>query len=48
MNNDELMAAARDMQAPYDLVKEVHDTGALPVVNFAGRRHRDPVGTQRS
>ncbi len=35
MNNDELMAAARDMQAPYELVKEVHDTGALPVVNFA-------------
>ena len=35
MNNDELMAAARDMQAPYELVKEVHDTGVLPVVNFA-------------
>ncbi len=35
MNNDELMAAARDMQAPYELVKEVHDTGTLPVVNFA-------------
>ena len=29
------MAAARDMQAPYELVKEVHDTGTLPVVNFA-------------
>ena len=35
MNNDELMAAARDMKAPYELVKEVHDTGTLPVVNFA-------------
>ena len=35
MSNDELMAAARDMQAPYELVKEVHDTGTLPVVNFA-------------
>ena len=35
MNNDELMAAARDMQAPYELVREVHDTGSLPVVNFA-------------
>ena len=35
MNSDELMAAARDMQAPYELVKEVHDTGTLPVVNFA-------------
>ena len=35
LNNDELMAAARDMQAPYELVKEVHDAGTLPVVNFA-------------
>ena len=35
MSNDELMAAARDMQAPYELVKDVHDTGTLPVVNFA-------------
>ncbi len=35
MNSDELMAAARDMQAPYELVKDVHDTGTLPVVNFA-------------
>ena len=35
MSNDELMAAARDMQAPYELVKEVHDAGTLPVVNFA-------------
>ena len=35
MNNDELMAAARDMQAPYELIREVHDTGTLPVVNFA-------------
>ncbi len=35
MHSDELMAAARDMQAPYELVKEIHDTGTLPVVNFA-------------
>jgi len=35
MNSDELMATARDLKAPYDLVKEVHDTGTLPVVNFA-------------
>ncbi len=35
MNKDELMAAARDMQAPYELVKDVHDAGTLPVVNFA-------------
>ena len=35
MSTDELMTAARDMRAPYELVKEVHDTGKLPVVNFA-------------
>ena len=32
---DELMNAARDIRAPYDLVKEVASTGTLPVVNFA-------------
>ena len=32
---EELMAAARDMKAPYELVKEVAATGKLPVVNFA-------------
>ena len=32
---EELMTAARDMAAPYHLVKEVHKTGKLPVVNFA-------------
>jgi pyridoxal 5'-phosphate synthase pdxS subunit len=32
---DELMNAARDLRAPYDLVKEVAETGKLPVVNFA-------------
>ena len=35
MGPDELMATARDLKAPYELVKEVHDTGKLPVVNFA-------------
>ena len=35
MDEDELMATARDLRAPYELVKEVHETGALPVVNFA-------------
>ena len=35
MGPDELMAKARDLRAPYELVKEVHDTGKLPVVNFA-------------
>ncbi len=35
MGQDELMATARDLRAPYDLVKEIHETGKLPVVNFA-------------
>lgn len=32
---EELMSAARDLAAPYGLVQEVAETGALPVVNFA-------------
>ena len=32
---DELFEAAKELQAPYDLVKHVHDHGKLPVVNFA-------------
>ncbi|HXK32819.1 MAG TPA: pyridoxal 5'-phosphate synthase lyase subunit PdxS [Dehalococcoidia bacterium] len=35
MPEDELYAAAKELQAPYDLVKYVHDEGRLPVVNFA-------------
>ena len=35
MNESELMAIARDMQAPSELVEQVHKTGTLPVVNFA-------------
>ncbi len=35
MDDDELMATARDLRAPYELVKEVHESGNLPVVNFA-------------
>ena len=32
---DELMAAAKDLQAPYEIVKYVHEHGKLPVPNFA-------------
>lgn len=32
---DELMAIAKEMGAPFELVVEVHETGKLPVVNFA-------------
>ncbi len=35
MDEAELMAVARDLRAPYDLVVQVHELGALPVVNFA-------------
>ncbi|GEK89424.1 pyridoxal 5'-phosphate synthase pdxS subunit [Alkalibacterium putridalgicola] len=35
MSNDELMTFARDLGAPYELVKEVKELGKLPVVNFA-------------
>ena len=29
------MSTARDLRAPYELVREIHETGQLPVVNFA-------------
>ena len=35
MAEDELFEAAKQLQAPYELVKYVHDNGRLPVVNFA-------------
>ncbi len=35
MREDELFEAAKQLQAPYDLVRFVHDNGKLPVVNFA-------------
>jgi pyridoxal 5'-phosphate synthase pdxS subunit len=35
MTEDELMAEAKELQAPFELVMEVHRTGKLPVVNFA-------------
>mgnify|MGYP002854863653 CR=1 FL=1 len=33
--NDELFETAKQLQAPYELVRFVHDNGCLPVVNFA-------------
>ena len=35
MAEDELFEAAKQLQAPYERVKYVHDNGRLPVVNFA-------------
>jgi len=35
MSKDELFVAAKELRAPYELVKYVADNGKLPVVNFA-------------
>lgn len=35
MAEDELFEVAKQLQAPYELVRYVHDNGRLPVVNFA-------------
>ena len=35
LRRDELMSAAKQLGAPYELVLEVHETGRLPVVNFS-------------
>jgi len=35
MGDEQVMSSARDMGAPYELVKEVAEADALPVVNFA-------------
>jgi pyridoxal 5'-phosphate synthase pdxS subunit len=35
LDEDELFVAAKELQAPYELVKQVAETGKLPVVNFA-------------
>jgi pyridoxal 5'-phosphate synthase pdxS subunit len=35
VERNEMMAAAKELRAPYDLVDEVARTGKLPVVNFA-------------
>ena len=35
MRADELFEEAKRLQVPYDLLKQVHESGRLPVVNFA-------------
>ena len=35
MRQDELFGVAKELRVPYELVLKVHDTGRLPVVNFA-------------
>ena len=44
---EELMAAAKEMGAPYDLVVEVAQTGKLPVVNFAAGGIATPADAAR-
>ena len=35
MSPDELYEAAKELAVPYELLRQVHETGKLPVVNFA-------------
>ncbi len=35
MPREELMTVAKELGAPYELVVQIHETGKLPVVNFA-------------
>ena len=44
LGHEQLMAPARDLGAPFDLVEEVASTGKLPVVNFAAGGLATPAG----
>ena len=44
---EEMMTEAKNLGAPYELVRLVAATGKLPVPNFAARRHRDARPTRR-
>ncbi|MFD0943798.1 MULTISPECIES: pyridoxal 5'-phosphate synthase lyase subunit PdxS [Savagea] len=35
MNDDELMTEARDLGAPYEILKQIKEAGRLPVTNYA-------------
>ena len=35
MNDDEIMTYAKELGAPYEVLKQIKDHGRLPVVNFA-------------
>jgi len=45
LTQDELMAEAKNLKAPYELVAEVARTGRLPVVNFAAGGLATPADT---
>ena len=36
MNDDEIMTFAKELGAPFEILKQIKDKGRLPVVNFAG------------
>ena len=36
MNDDEIMTYAKELGAPYEVLKQIKDHGRLPVVNFVG------------
>jgi pyridoxal biosynthesis lyase PdxS len=42
LDADELMAEAKNMGAPYDLVQQIAKTGKLPRTQFCRRRSRHP------
>ena len=46
MDDDELMATARDLRAPYELIKDIKETGNLPVVNFAAGGIASPADAE--
>ena len=43
LREDELFEAAKELEAPLDLVRSVHAEGKLPVVNFAAGRVATPA-----
>lgn len=45
MRDEELMAYAKEIRAPYDLVKQTKELGRLPVVNFAAGGIATPADT---
>ena len=45
LEDEELMAEAKELRAPYDLVKEVAETGKLPVVLFTAGGIATPADT---
>src|SRR6266542_3485603 len=47
MDEDERFSAAKELQAPYELVRQVAETGRLPVVNFAAGGVATPADAAR-